>query len=113
MAVFARTDRHVVATVRGRRYVVEDRYETWVQLRSRRLRLRRDLAPLAARLQDEERGDAAWSATAVGGLTPRLTSGDGESSLPPDRFVALLADHLATAHPAWDPFRAGAPALVH
>ena len=113
MAVFARTDRHVVATVRGRRYVVEERYETWVQLRSRRLRLRRDLAPLAARLQDEERGDAAWSATAVGGLTPRLTSGDGESSLPPDRFVALLADHLATAPPAWDPFRAGAPALLH
>jgi hypothetical protein len=113
MAVFARTDRHVVATVRARRYVVEQRYETWVQLRSRPLRLRRDLVPLAARLQDEETGDGRWSATAVGGLTPRLTSGEGESSLPPARVVAVLADHLATAPPAWDPFRAGAPALAH
>ena len=113
MAVFSRTDRHVVATVRGRHYVVEQRYETWVQLRSRPLRLRRDLAPLAARLQDEEMGDAVWSATAVGGLTPRLTSGEGESSMAPDRVGALLVDHLATSGPAWDPFRAGAPALPH
>jgi hypothetical protein len=112
MAVFARTDRHVVATVRGRRYVVEQRYETWVQLRSRPLRLRRDLAALTDRMQDEERGDAVWSATPVAGLTPRLTSGEGESSLSPDRVVDLLAAHLAAAPPAWGPFRAGAPAPI-
>ena len=65
-----RTERVVVATVRGRRYDVELRYEGWVQLRSRPLRLRRDLAPLAARLQDEETGDAVWTATPVSGLAP-------------------------------------------
>ena len=92
--------------VRGRRYDVELRYECWVQLRSRPLRLRRDLAPLAARLQDEERGDAVWSATPVGGLTPRLTSGADDSSIAPDRFVELLVDHLRTAPPAWDPYAA-------
>lgn len=105
MSVFSRTERLVVATVRGRRYDVEQRYESWVQVRSRPLRLRRDLAPLAERLQDEERGEARWSAEPVSALTPRLTSGEGPSSLEPDRFVALLTEHLATAPPAWDPFK--------
>jgi hypothetical protein len=84
---------------------VELRYEGWVQLRSRPVRPRRDLALLAARLQDEETGDAVWSATPVGRLLPRLHLGDGqESSISPDRFVELLIDHLRTAPPAWDPF---------
>jgi hypothetical protein len=105
MAVNTRTERVTVARLRGRRYDVELRYEGWVQLRSRPVRPRRDLAPLAARLQDEETGDAVWSATPVGGLIPRLQLGDGqESSLTADRFVELLTDHLHTAPPAWDPF---------
>ena len=105
MAVNHRTERLVVARLRGRRYDVEERYEGWVQLRSRPLRLRRDLAPLAARLQDEETGDATWATTPVGSLLHRLHLGDGqESSIPADRFVALLTDHLRTAPPAWDPF---------
>ena len=104
MAVHNATDRLVVATVRGRSYDVELRYESWVQLRSRPLRLRRTSAPLAARLQDEETGDAMWTATPVSVLVPRLTSGPGESSIPSARFVELLTDHLATAPPAWDPF---------
>ena len=77
-----------------------------MQLRSWPLRLRRDLVPLAARLQEEERADATWSASPVGGLTPRLTSGDGDSSIAPDRFVELLVEHLRTAPPAWDPYAA-------
>jgi hypothetical protein len=105
MAVNTRTERVTVARLRGRRYDVELRYEGWVQLRSRPVRPRRDLAPLAARLQNEETGDAVWSATPVGGLIPRLQLGDGqESSLTADRFVELLTDHLHTAPPAWDPF---------
>jgi hypothetical protein len=104
MAVHNATDRLVVATVRGRQYDVEQRYESWVQLRSRPLRQRRDLGPLADRLQAEEHGDAVWTATPVGGLVPRLRSGDGESSIDRERFVALLVDHLRTAPPAWNPF---------
>jgi Family of unknown function (DUF6687) len=105
MAVHNATDRLVVATVRGRRYQVEERYETWVQLQSRPARARRDLAPLATRLQDEEGGDATWTATPVSGLVPMLRSGDGESSIAPERFVALVVDHLGTAPGAWDPFQ--------
>jgi hypothetical protein len=105
MAVNTRTDRVTLARLRGRRYDVELRYEGWVQLQSRPVRPRRDLAPLAARLQDEETGDAVWSATPVGGLLPQLHLGDGEeSSIAPDRFVELLTDHLRNAPPAWDPF---------
>ncbi len=105
MAVNGRTERATLARLRGRRYDVELRYEGWVQLRSRPVLARRDLAPLATRLQDEETGDAEWSATPVGRLTPRLQLGDGqESSISPDRFVELLTDHLRTAPPAWDPF---------
>jgi hypothetical protein len=105
MAVNSRTERVTLARLRGRRYDVELRYEGWIQLRSRPVRARRDLVPLAARLQDEETGDAEWSATPVGGLLPRLHLGDGqESSIAPDRFVELLSDHLRTAPPAWDPF---------
>jgi len=105
MAVNNATERLVVATVRGQSYEVELRYESWVQVRSRPLRLRRDLVPLAERLQDEERGDATWTADAVGSLTPRLTSGAGDSSIDRDRFLDLLISHLGTAPPAWDPFQ--------
>jgi hypothetical protein len=104
MAVNNRTQRATVARLRGRRYDVELRYEGWVQMQSRPVRSRRDLAPLAARLQDEETGDAVWSATPVGGLLPRLELGEGqESSLSPTRFVDLLTTHLRTAPPAWHP----------
>jgi hypothetical protein len=105
MAVHNATDRLVVATVRGRRYQVEERYETWVQLQSRPARPRRDLRALAARLQDEEGGDARWTATPVSGLVPMLSSGEGESSIERDRFVGVVAEHLRTAPPAWDPFQ--------
>jgi len=104
MAVHNATDRLVVATVRGQRYDVELRYESWVQLRSRPLRNRRDLMPLASQLQDEELGDATWSAEPVGRLVPRLTSGPGGSSINRERFIELLVNHLRTAPPAWDPF---------
>lgn len=104
MAVHNATERLVVATSRGRHHDVELRYESWVQLRSRPLRRRRDLVPLARRLQDEERGDALWTATSVSDLVPRLSSGDGDSSISRARFVEVLVAHLQTSPPAWDPF---------
>ena len=104
MAVNNATERLVVATVRPGHYTVEQRYESWVQLRSRVLRRRRDLVPLAERLQDEEHGDAVWSAEPVSTMTPWMTSGEGESSITRSRFVELLGDHLRSAPPAWEPF---------
>jgi len=103
MAVCGATQRLVVATIRDGSYQVELRYESWVQLRSRPTRLRQDLVPLAARLQDDERGDVIWHADRVGSLTPRLTA-SGATSIPPAMFLATLTDHLRTAPAAWDPF---------
>lgn len=104
MATFARTDRSVVCTIRDRQITVEHRYETWVQLRSRPVRARRDLVPLAARLQDAEPGETVWTADPVGALTPRLATGEGPTALDPDVVIAHLVDHLVTAAPAWDPW---------
>jgi hypothetical protein len=110
MAVHNATDRGALVTRRGRHYEFAYRYESWVQYRSRVVRPRVDLSPLAQRLNEEERNGATWRADDVSALTPALSMTDGagtggESSLEPDRFVALVAHHLRTAAPAWDPYR--------
>jgi hypothetical protein len=104
LAVCSATDRLVLALVDQGEYRVEHRYESWVQLRSRPLRRRRDLVPPAERFQGEESGDATWTATDVGDLIPRLATSGGSSSIAPDRFVEVLVDHLRSAPPAWEPF---------
>lgn len=108
MAVHNATDRLALLTIRGRRYEVLYRYETWVQLRSRRPRPRRDLAPLAAALTEREEAGAEWVADSPGSLTAglRLVDADAESSLDPSTFRALVEDHLRTAPPAWDAYPA-------
>lgn len=107
MAVHNATPRFVIAMLQGRRYSVTCRYETWVQFRSRPMRPRVDLAPLARELDGLE-GAAAWEADPPGKLVAGLRlKGDAESSIPPDRFRALLLAHLHAAAPAWDPYAAG------
>ena len=103
MAVNNATDRVRLLMVHGRRYRYVDRYETWVQTRSRPIPLRVDLAPLAAVLTATEHRGATWSAQPPGTLTPGLGH-EGESSLDRAQVVALLVDHLRTAPVAWDPF---------
>jgi hypothetical protein len=92
--------------IHGRRYQVVDRYETWVQYRSRRTLPRVDMRPLAERLTE---GDSAtWTASAPGSLTPTLRV-DGESSLGPDVVREMVVVHLRTGTPAWDPYSAEVP----
>jgi hypothetical protein len=108
MAVHDATERGALITCRGRRYQFAYRYESWVQYRSRAVRPRVDLAPLAAQLNGEEAEGATWVAEPVSALTPVLAlrgaDPDAESSIGRDRFVALVEDHLRTAPPAWDPY---------
>ena len=64
-----------------------------------------DLAPLAEALSADESGAARWTFDGVSELTPRMIlSGDQESSIPPETFADRLAQFLATAPPAWDPY---------
>ncbi|HLI16304.1 MAG TPA: DUF6687 family protein [Acidimicrobiales bacterium] len=93
-----------VALVHGDRFVYYDRYETWVAYTSRRLPRRRDLEPLAGRLNEAE-GAPVWEADPPGALVPVLAHAPGRSSrLPPERVLELVRRYLASAPAAWDPF---------
>lgn len=88
------------------RHLYVDRYETWVQLRSRTPPRRVDLRPLAEELSRAETnagGDATWDAGPPSALTPELAPG-AASALPADAVEAAVRRHLATAPAAWDPF---------
>lgn len=89
----------------GCHYQFVDRYETWVQYRSRRPRPRVDMRPLAERLIAIESSSTTWSAGAPGSLTPTMEV-DGESSIDPDTVRRMVVDHLRAATPAWDPYAA-------
>jgi hypothetical protein len=107
MALHRATERSVILTVDpgGGRHRLTCRYEGWVQFRSRTIRSRVDLRPLAERLAAAEPGGARWSATGPGDLTPELHVDDGPaSSLDPGTLTQAVTEHLATAPPAWDPF---------
>jgi hypothetical protein len=105
MAVANATACFTVLVACGRRYELTCRYETWVQYQSRRPRARVDLGELARQLTAEERDGAAWTAEPPSALTPRLfVEEDAESSLPPATVRRLVAEHLRTAPPAWDPY---------
>jgi hypothetical protein len=103
MAVNNATSCVRLLVVHGRSYQYVDRYETWVQYRSRRLLPRVDMRPLAHRLTDVEQHSAAWSAAAPGSLTPTMRV-DGESSLGPTVVREMIVGHLRSAPPAWDPY---------
>jgi hypothetical protein len=108
MAVHNATERGALLTVRGRTYELGYRYESWVQFRSRPVRARVDLAPLAARLSSLEAdagGDAVWAAERISGLTPTLAPvGGADSRLDADVVVDTVVAHLRDAAPAWDPY---------
>jgi len=109
MALNPATERSVLLVLdpAGGRHHLTCRYEGWVQYRSRTIRPRVDLAPLAERLSALEPGAATWWSTPPSELTPELATdpgGDG-SALGPDRLVPAVVDFLASAPPAWDPYR--------
>lgn len=108
IAVHNATERGAVLTVRGHHYELGYRYESWVQFRTRPVRPRVDLAPLAERLtaaEGDRGGTAPWVAGGVSGLIPTLApAGRRESSLEPAVVRTLVEAHLRTAPPAWDPY---------
>lgn len=105
MAIHNATRCNRLLTQQGRRYAFVYRYESWVQFISRPPPPRVDLAPLAEALNREESGTARWTFDGVSEITPRMTlSGAQESSIAPEAFSAKVAEFLATAPPAWDPY---------
>ncbi|MEY2431668.1 MAG: hypothetical protein QOC92_1393 [Acidimicrobiaceae bacterium] len=105
MAVHNRTEMSRVAYVSGHHYEVQQRYETWVQLVSRRPLPRQDLGVLAERLNHLEADGGKWQFDGADYITPRLALRDAtESSIGPTQFVAELLTFLPDAPSAWDPW---------
>jgi hypothetical protein len=105
MALNNATDCFTVFLARGRHYRVVQRYETWVQYRSRRPPPRVDLRTLADELTAAEPGSARWVADAPDELSPQLTLVDGdESGIERADVLARVGRHLAGAPTAWDPY---------
>jgi hypothetical protein len=105
MALHNATDCFRLLVIHGRRFQFVDRYETWVQYRSRRPLQRVDMRPLAELLTATEKGSAKWTSSAPGSLTPTLRV-DGESALEPDVVRTRVVAHLRASPPAWDPYSA-------
>ena len=103
MALHNATDMGALLLVAGGSFRFTYRYESWVQLRSRTVRPRVDLAPLAGELGAAD--SVSWESDPIDGLTPELGPvGRAGSDLAPDSVVEAIVRHLTTAPPAFDPF---------
>lgn len=104
-AVNTATSASRLLLIHGANYVFEYRYESWVQLASRRVPLRVSLKDLAARLDSLEPGTAGWVAEDPTEVAPRLWRPDGSPSrLHPDDVLRELKAALDSAPVAWDPY---------
>jgi hypothetical protein len=90
--------------IQGRCIEVQYRYESWLQIPSRRPAMRVDLTPFCRWLNRREHNGAwAWEDTLD--LAPRLYMRNGApSSINPETFLRQLRRHLRTAPPVWDPY---------
>lgn len=103
-AINSATQRSRILRVQGAHYEFEYRYESWVQLASRRVPLRVRLDGLAARLNELD-GGSGWVAEDPAGTAPRLHRPDGTpSAIPLDTFLLELEGALTSAPVAWDPY---------
>ena len=80
MAVHTRTAATRLLLVHGPRVEFRYRYESWVQMTSRRPALRVDLTALAAELTREDGADGQWRFEGVEHVTPRLYREGGRPS---------------------------------
>jgi hypothetical protein len=91
--------------IKGASLEAQYRYESWIQLASRRPAKRVDLAGLAEQLGNLETAGGSWEFEGVNEVAPRLRlRGSCRSSVAPDQFVGMLADWLRSQPPAWDPY---------
>jgi hypothetical protein len=102
MAINNATGCFRILQVHGRRYTYTDRYESWVQYRTRRPLPRVDLRPLADALTAVDH-ETVWTASSPSSLTAQLQTAQ-ESSLDRTVVVDSLIEHLQSAPFAWNPY---------
>jgi hypothetical protein len=104
-AVHNVTDCSRIVWIKGASLEMQYRYESWVQLASRRPLLRVDLSDLASELSDRETAGGEWLFEGVNEVAPRLMlRGSCRSSIAPADFLGHLFAALESAPPAWDPY---------
>ena len=104
-AVNSRTSCTRLLTIRGPHVEFQYRYETWVQLVSRRPPLRVDLKALAEELNQSETSGGCWVFDGVEQMSPRLhLKGADETSLAAADIQERLERYLLIGPAIWDPF---------
>jgi hypothetical protein len=104
-AINSATECTRVMRVQGAKYDFQYRYESWLQVVSRRPMFRVGLDEFAVRLNAVEEAPGTWRAENVMDIAPRLfLEGAGESRLSRELFLEMLQSHLETAGVAWDPY---------
>jgi hypothetical protein len=94
-----------IAWLKGQSFELQYRYESWVQMTSRRPLFRVDLTELASQLGEIETAGGEWLFEGVDEVAPRLRlAGSCRSSLSADDFLRRLCDALRSYPPAWDPY---------
>jgi hypothetical protein len=89
----------------GQHVEFQYRYESWVQMASRRPPARVDLKNLAADLNQDETSEGRWVFDGVERITPRLhLEGSQATSLPPATVRQRLEQYLSMGLPAWNPY---------
>jgi hypothetical protein len=104
-ALHNRTKCSRLLIVQGQHIEFQYRYESWVQLASRRPPSRVDLSDVARQFNQEETSEGRWVFDGVEGITPRLhLEGSLMTTLSPDAIRRKLEEHLSTGLPAWNPY---------
>jgi hypothetical protein len=110
IAVHNRTSALRIIYAQGKRYGLLYRFESWVQLVSRRPAPRIELAELAAALTASERDGATWSWGFPNNPNPPIpwlrTDDLAETTIDRDDFVARVRDFLSTSTSTIDQYDA-------
>jgi hypothetical protein len=104
-AIHNRTACSRVLVLQGCRVELQYRYESWVQMSSRRPAPRVDLSELANELNHEEGTGGRWVFDGVDQITPKLyLEGSATTSIPLEAIVRRVEYHLRTGQSAWNPY---------
>ena len=102
MAVHTHTTASRLLLVHGPRVEFRYRYESWVQMTSRRPAVRVDLTALAVELSREDGAHGRWRFEGVEHITPEVYREGRASSLTPEDIRRQLEAALRAGAPAWN-----------
>jgi hypothetical protein len=104
-AIYGVTDCNRIIQIYGDSFDFHYRYESWLQFVSRRPLLRVGLDGLTEKLNALEMAAGNWRSDKVTDVNPRMyLEGADRSSVPTERLIDIVREHLASAPVAWDPY---------